>query len=171
MNMNNISCPGENGVAGTPSSGTASFSSGCAVDVDGSRCGVASTSSWSLLIRLCCPLVDFDDVEAIEAMLSIMRTPVTKGKVMWSGDGIHQDTAAGCKSGGQVHNMCCQTYVACRRHSMHCAHHQSARLKLWWAVGGGSHTIQSILTMQIILPKGFSTISNCIFLTGYDECV
>jgi hypothetical protein len=77
MNMNSIPWLGENGMAGTPSS-DASFSPGCADDVDGVCCGSASTSSGSLLVRLCCPFVDFDDVEAIEAISVVLRVPLNK---------------------------------------------------------------------------------------------
>jgi hypothetical protein len=32
------------------------------------------------LVRLCCPFVDFDDVDAIEAMFVVLRVPLKKGR-------------------------------------------------------------------------------------------
>lgn len=64
MIMNGISWPGENGMAGTSSSGATFFSSGCAVDIVGVVCGVDSISSGSLLDRF-----DVEDLEATEVML------------------------------------------------------------------------------------------------------
>ena len=80
MKMNRISCPGENGMARISSSGAASFSSECAEDDDGVCSGIASTSSGPFLVRLCCPFVDFDDVDAIEAMFVVLRVPLKKGR-------------------------------------------------------------------------------------------
>jgi hypothetical protein len=82
--MNHISCAGEKGIAGTPSSGAASFSSGCADDADGVCCGIDSTSPGSLVVRLRCPFVDFDDVEAIEAMFVMLCVRLTKDRAVWS---------------------------------------------------------------------------------------
>lgn len=68
MNMKSISCEGEKGMAGIPSSGATSFSSACADDVECVFCRVASISSELSFDWLLPPFAECDDSEAVGAM-------------------------------------------------------------------------------------------------------
>lgn len=68
MNMKSNSCEGENGMAGIPSCGSASFSSACADDVECAFCRVASISSELPFDWLLPSFAECDDNEAVGAI-------------------------------------------------------------------------------------------------------